>query len=87
MKLSSLTNLIPLNITGTLSPFGAESVGIILSIGIVIALIGWISGKFWFMPYLDYRQKVLGKRNSIKPAKSNVRKVANITRSTDARKD
>lgn len=74
MKLSSLANVMPLDINGTLSPSGAETVAIILSIGIVIALMCLVIGKFWFMPYLDYRQKKLGRQNNIKPTRPKIQK-------------
>lgn len=72
MKQELLATLMPLAISGTLSTAGAELVAIILSIGIVITLIGWVTGRFWFAPYLDYRQKMRGKRNTIKPTRSNI---------------
>ena len=72
MKLPSLANLMPLDITGTLTPSGADAVAIILSVGLVGVLACLVIGKFWFMPYLVYRQKNLGKQNNIKPAGSKI---------------
>jgi hypothetical protein len=87
MKPSSQANLMPLDINGTLSSSGADVAGIILSIGIVVAIIFLVTGKYWFTPYLEYRQKTLGKRNSVKSAKSKVRKVTGIVNPKDIRKD
>lgn len=87
MKPSSLANLMPLDISGTLSSSGADLAGIILSIGLVVAIIFMVAGKFWFTPYLEYRQKTLGKRNNIKSAKSKVLKVAGIANPKGIRKD
>lgn len=72
MKQTSLANLIPLDINGTLSTSGAETVAIILSAWIVIALMGLVIGKFWFMPYLNYRQKMFGKQHNAKSTRSKI---------------
>ena len=86
MKLSSLANLMPLDINGTLNPSDAASIGFILAIGMMIALIGWVIGKFWFMPYLDHQNRC-GKQDNSKPAKTKSRKVTTISRQKIAKKD